>query len=100
MPFPNLPSDFDFTDPDIYAVERLPVDELGELRRVAPTWWNAQPTGAEAFGDDGYWLVTRIRTCARSRSAMTCSPAPANCVVLRYPDAESGRGQIERAGSR
>ena len=34
MPSPNLPSGFDFTDPDVYA-ERLPVEELAELRRAA-----------------------------------------------------------------
>ena len=31
MPTPNLPPGFDFTDPDIHA-ERLPVEELAELR--------------------------------------------------------------------
>ena len=40
MPTPNLPPGFDFTDPDIYA-ERLPVEELAEMRKVAPIWWNA-----------------------------------------------------------
>lgn len=57
---PNLPQGFDFTDPDIYA-ERLPVEELAEMRRVAPIWWNAQTSGNEAFGDDGYWVVTKHR---------------------------------------
>ena len=42
MPTPNLPSGFDFTDPDVHA-ERLPVEELAELRRTAPIWWNEQP---------------------------------------------------------
>jgi cholest-4-en-3-one 26-monooxygenase len=55
---PNLPAGFDFTDPDIYA-ERLPVEELAEMRKVAPIWWNAQTSGNEAFGDDGYWVVTK-----------------------------------------
>ena len=31
MPSPDLPAGFDFTDPDIYA-ERLPIEELAELR--------------------------------------------------------------------
>ena len=34
MPTPNLPPGFDFTDPDIYA-ERLPVEELAEMRKRA-----------------------------------------------------------------
>ena len=55
---PNLPPGFDFTDPDIYA-ERLPVEELAEMRKVAPIWWNAQPDGVGGFGDGGYWVVTK-----------------------------------------
>ncbi|MCV7355023.1 cytochrome P450 [Mycolicibacterium fluoranthenivorans] len=58
MPSPNLPPGFDFTDPDIYA-DRLPVDELAEMRRVAPVWWNEQPDGVGGFGDGGYWVVTK-----------------------------------------
>lgn len=57
-PRPMLPQGFDFTDPDIYA-ERLPIDELAEMRRVAPIWWNAQTRGNEPFDDDGYWVVTK-----------------------------------------
>ncbi len=58
MPTPNLPAGFDFTDPDIYA-ERLPVDELAEMRRVAPIWWNEQPNGVGGFDDGGFWVVTK-----------------------------------------
>src|SRR5215213_8020617 len=58
MPTPNLPPGFDFTDPDIYA-ERLPIDELAEMRRVAPIWWNEQPNGVGCFDDDGFWVVTK-----------------------------------------
>jgi cholest-4-en-3-one 26-monooxygenase len=59
MPSPNLPPGFDFTDPDIYA-ERLPVEELAEVRRTAPIWWNEQPQGEGAFDDGGFWVVTRL----------------------------------------
>lgn len=58
MPNPNLPPGFDFTDPDIYA-QRLPVTELAEMRRVAPIWWNEQPTGTGGFDDGGFWVVTK-----------------------------------------
>ena len=58
MPTPNLPPGFDFTDPDIYA-ERLPVEELAEMRRTAPIWWNEQPIGKGGFGDGGFWVVTK-----------------------------------------
>src|SRR3954454_20886305 len=58
MPSPNLPPGFDFTDPDIYA-ERVPVEELAHMRKVAPIWWNEQPKGVGGFGDGGYWVVTK-----------------------------------------
>lgn len=54
----NLPADFDFTDPDIYA-ERLPVEELAEMRKLAPIWWNEQPAGRGGFDDGGFWVVTK-----------------------------------------
>jgi cholest-4-en-3-one 26-monooxygenase len=55
---PNIPPGLDLTDPDLYA-HRVPQQEFAELRRAAPIWWNAQPTGATGFGDDGFWAVTR-----------------------------------------
>src|SRR5829696_9043341 len=48
MANPDLPPDFDPTDPDIY-VNRLPVEELAELRRTQPIWWCEQPA---RFNDD------------------------------------------------
>jgi cholest-4-en-3-one 26-monooxygenase len=94
MAAPDLPPGFDFTDPDIYA-ERLPVVELAELRRSAPVWWNEQRHGAEAFGDNGYWLVTRHRDVREVSLRDDVFSSAANCIVPRYPDQESGRGQIE-----
>ena len=29
------------------------------MRRVAPIWWNEQEKGNLAFGDSGYWVVTK-----------------------------------------
>ena len=58
MPSLHLPPGFDFTDPDIYA-ERLPVEELAEMRKLAPIWWNEQPLGQGAFDDGGFWVVTK-----------------------------------------
>jgi cholest-4-en-3-one 26-monooxygenase len=58
MPTPNIPAGFDFTDPDIYA-ERLPIEELAEMRRAAPIWWNEQPLGEGGFDDGGFWVVSK-----------------------------------------
>jgi cholest-4-en-3-one 26-monooxygenase len=60
MPSPDLPPGFDFTDPDIYA-ERLPIEELAHMRKVAPIWWNEQPKGVGCFDDDGFWVLTKHR---------------------------------------
>ena len=58
MANPDLPPDFDPTDPDIY-VNRLPVEELAELRRTQPIWWCEQPAGKGGFNDGGFWVVTK-----------------------------------------
>src|ERR1700752_3181054 len=58
MPSPPLPPGFAFTAPDMYA-ERLPIDELAHMRKVAPIWWQEQEKGNLAFGDTGYWVVTK-----------------------------------------
>ncbi|MBO0856724.1 MAG: cytochrome P450 [Nocardia sp.] len=55
---PDIPEDFDVTDPDMWA-RRVPVEELAELRRAAPIWWNSQPRDVGGFPDDGFWVVTR-----------------------------------------
>jgi cholest-4-en-3-one 26-monooxygenase len=55
---PDIPTGFDFTDPDIYTT-RVPAQELAELRRAAPVWWVPQRRGSAGFDDEGYWAVTR-----------------------------------------
>lgn len=59
MAAPDIPAGFDFTDPDMYT-RRVPFEEFAELRRTAPVWWNPQPYNIAGFGDDGYWVVTRL----------------------------------------
>jgi cholest-4-en-3-one 26-monooxygenase len=55
---PNLPKGFDVTDPQIWA-ERVPVEELAELRRSAPIWWNPKSPEVGGFHDDGFWVVSK-----------------------------------------
>jgi len=55
---PDIPTGFDFTDPEIYTT-RVPAEELAELRRAVPVWWVAQRRGSAGFDDEGYWAVTR-----------------------------------------
>jgi len=56
MAAPQIPAGFDFTDPDLYE-RRVPNEELAELRRAAPIWWNAQPDSG--FDDEGFWVVSK-----------------------------------------
>ena len=93
MPTPLLPPGFDFTDPDIYA-ERLPVEELAELRRTAPIWWNAQPPDVGGFGDGGYWVVTKHRD-VREVSLRSDVFSSAEKSVVPHYKVTGGGGQIE-----
>ena len=92
-PAPNLPPGFDFTDPDIYA-ERLPVDELAEMRRSAPIWWNEQPKGVGGFDDGGFWVVTKHKDVKEVSLRSDVFSSYENCVIPRFKD-DIAREDIE-----
>jgi len=92
MAQPRVAPGFDLTDPDLYAM-RVPHEELAELRRAAPVWWNPQPTDI-GFPDDGFWAVTRHRdVVAVSRDSDTWS-SQTNGAIIRYVSGTT-REQIE-----
>ena len=93
MATPNLPPGFDFTDPEIYA-HRLPVQELAELRRTAPIWWNEQPPDQGGFGDGGYWVVSKHRDVREVSLRSNVFSSAKRSIVPRYPE-ELAQGQIE-----
>src|SRR5258705_8706376 len=93
MPDPHLPPGFDFTDPDIYA-HRLPVEELAELRRAAPIWWNAQSPDEGGFGDGGFWVVSKHRDVREVSLRSDVFSSAAKSIVPRY-QVTGGGGQIE-----
>ncbi len=85
MPTPNIPAGFDFLDPDL-CVQRLPVEELAELRRVAPIWWCEQAIGKGGFNDGGYWVVTKhkdVKEVSRRNDVFLSSP---NTAIPQFPD--------------
>ena len=94
MPTPNLPSGFDFTDPDIHA-ERLPVEELAELRRTAPIWWNEQPVGAGGFDDGGFWVVSKHKDVKEISRRSDVFSSLEKTALPRYKDGTVGE-QVER----
>jgi len=94
MAGPNLPPGFDFTDPDIYT-ERLPVEELAELRRSAPIWWNEQPLGVGGFDDGGYWVVTKHKDVKEISRRSDVFSSMEKSALPRYKEGTVGE-QIER----
>ncbi|MGD1111209.1 MAG: steroid C27-monooxygenase, partial [Mycobacterium sp.] len=97
MTSPNLPPGFDFTDPDIYA-HRLPVQELAELRRAAPVWWNEQPLDQGGFGDGGYWVVSKHRDIRDVSLRTDVFSSATKSIVPRYRE-DLAAGQIEAGRS-
>ena len=92
MAQPQIAPGFDLTDPDLYAA-RVPQEELAELRRAAPIWWNAQPSDM-GFDDDGFWAVTKHRdVVAISRDSETFSSYE-NTAIVRFQSGNT-RDQIE-----
>jgi cholest-4-en-3-one 26-monooxygenase len=83
MPTPHIPPGFDFTDPDLCA-QRVPAEELAELRRAAPVWWNAQPRGASGFDDEGYWAVTRHADVLHVSHRSDIYSSEAQTALIRY----------------
>ncbi len=93
MAEPTIPPGFDFTDPDLYA-RRVPAEELAELRRTAPVWWNPQRRGIGGFDDEGYWVVTRhADVVAVSRDSDKYSTWE-NTAIIRHQEGAT-RDQIE-----
>jgi len=93
MPTPNLPPGFDLTDPDVYA-ERLPVEELAELRKTAPIWWNEQPIGKGGFNDGGFWVVSKHKDVKEVSLRSDVFSSLQNTAIPRFKDGAS-RDEIE-----
>jgi cholest-4-en-3-one 26-monooxygenase len=94
LPSQDIPHGFDFTDPDVYAT-RLPTEELRLLRQAAPVWWNEQPPGVGGFTDGGYWVVSRHRDVREISRRSDVFSSAENCIVPRYVDEQTARGQID-----
>ncbi len=92
---PTTPVDvrLDLSDPDLLA-DHLPLDEFAWLRRHEPVRWNPQPPEA-AYGDAGYWTVTRHADV----TAVTRSPgwsAEAHSAFVRRLDESDATGESTR----
>ena len=94
MPTPNLNPGFDFTDPDLYA-DRLPVEELAEMGRAAPIWWNEQPMGIGGFDDGGFWVITKHKDVKEVSLRSDVFSSLKKTALPRYKDGMVGE-QIDR----
>ena len=83
MATPDIPEGFDFTDPDL-CVQRVPAEELAELRHTAPVWWSQQPRGTGGFDDDGYWVVTRHADVQHVSRHAEIYSSEARSAIIRY----------------
>src|SRR5712691_9821554 len=92
----RIPAGFDFTDPDLWA-QRVPTQELAELRRAAPVWWNPQPRGASGFDDDGYWVVSKHADIMEiSRSPDRFGSWENTAIIRHAPDSTRESIELQR----
>lgn len=84
MPNPVFPPGFDFTDPDLNQ-RRLPIEELAQLRRTAPIWWNPQPLDF-GFEDGGYWVVTKHKDVKEISRRSDVFSSQEKTAIPRYKD--------------
>lgn len=82
---PNAPAGFDPTDPEIWA-ERIPNQELNELRTSEPIKWIAQPDGVGGFNDGGYWAITRHEDVKEVSRLDDVFSSEMNTAIPRFAD--------------
>ncbi|MCV7314475.1 cytochrome P450 [Mycolicibacillus parakoreensis] len=84
QPSPSCP--VDLTDPDIYA-ERIPTEELAELRKNSPITWIDQPDGKSGgFNDGGYWAITKHKDVKEVSLRSDVFSSAANTAIPRFTD--------------
>ncbi|WP_459963310.1 cytochrome P450 [Nocardia sp. IFM 10818] len=74
--------------------QRVPVEELAELRKAAPVWWNPKSPETGGFHDDGFWVVSKhadVKTVSRRDDVFSTYE---NTAIPRFND-DITREQIE-----
>jgi cholest-4-en-3-one 26-monooxygenase len=93
LPAPNLPTGFDFLDPDV-AVKGLPVAELTEVRESQPIYWVDVPGGTGGFGDKGYWAITKHKDVKEISVRSDVFSSQQDCAIPVWPQ-EMTREQVD-----
>ncbi|WP_067531648.1 cytochrome P450 [Nocardia crassostreae] len=74
--------------------QRVPVEELAELRKAAPIWWNPKSPEVGGFHDEGFWVVSKhadVKTVSRRDDVFSTYE---NTAIPRFND-DITREQIE-----
>ncbi|WP_460722740.1 cytochrome P450 [Nocardia heshunensis] len=74
--------------------QRVPVEELAELRRTAPIWWNPKSPERGGFTDDGFWVLSKhadVKTVSRRDDVFSTYE---NTAIPRFQD-DITREQID-----
>ncbi|MFC3437724.1 cytochrome P450 [Nocardia seriolae] len=74
--------------------QRVPVEELAELRRSAPIWWNPKSPDKGGFTDDGFWVLSKhadVKTVSRRDDVFSTYE---NTAIPRFQD-DITREQID-----
>lgn len=79
----EVPSGFDFTNPDLYA-DRVPHEEFKWLRENSPVHWNAQTKEASSYEDGGFWLLTRHADTKAVSSARQGWSSEENTAIVSF----------------
>ena len=90
-----LPSDFDFTDPDVNRAA-VPHEEFAAARKTAPIFWVEQPPSARAGMSEesgtGYWAVTKHADVGEVSKNSKVFSSRENAVIIRYPETATREG--------
>ena len=90
-----LPSDFDFTDPDVNWAG-VPHEEFAAARKAEPISWIEQPEPARAGmsveSGTGYWAVTKHADIAAVSKNSKVFSSRENAVIVRYPETATREG--------
>ena len=90
-----LPTDFDFTDPDVNWAG-VPHEEFAAARKTAPISWVEQPEPARAGmsveSGTGYWAVTKHADIAEVSKNSKVFSSRENAVIVRYPETATREG--------
>jgi cholest-4-en-3-one 26-monooxygenase len=90
---PDVTPGIDLLDPDLLT-QRVPLEELAELRSRAPVSWYATGYHAMGFDDAGYWVVTRHADVTDVSRRSDVFSSRENGAIARFP-AEMQRENIE-----